>query len=242
MEFPLSVLESILACGVVIVGATLQGSIGFGMGPFSVPLLVLIDPIFVPGPLLSAAVIITCLIYRREQHAVKSIEVKWAIAGRFVGTGLGAVFLKFFPQTHLSLFFGVMVIISLVFFAGGFHVPITNRNLLSAGSLSGFMGITSSIGGAPMALLYHKEEGPRLRGTLSGIFVIGTLIAIAFLIIIGRFGTKELLASFVLYPGVLIGYYFSNHTSKLLDKGFIKPAVVIVSGVSALLLIWKYFQ
>ena len=215
MEFPLSVVDSILACGIVVIGATLQGSIGFGMGPFAVPLLLLIDPVFIPGPLLAAAVIITFLIYRREQHAVKTIEVKWAIAGRLVGTVLGAVFLRFFPQNHLTLFFGMMVILSLVFFAGGFHVPITTRNLFSAGSLSGFMGITSSIGGAPMALLYHKEEGPRLRGTLSGVFVIGTIIAITSLVIIGRFGLRELLSALVLYPGVLIGFYLKNTRSRI---------------------------
>lgn len=242
MEFPLSVLDSILACGIVIIGATLQGSIGFGLGPFSVPLLVLINPIFAPGPLLSAALILTLLIYRREHHAVKRIEVKWAIAGRLVGSILGATFLKFISQDHLSLVFGIAVLFALLIFVGGFHLPITNGNLFGAGTLSGFMGTATSIGGAPMALLYHKKEGPRLRGTLSGVFVIGIIIAITSLVIIGRFGLRELLSALVLYPGVLVGFYLSSHTSKILDRGFIKPTVLIVSGFSAVLLIVRYFN
>ena len=71
-----------------------QGSIGFGLGVLSVPLLVLIDARFVPGPLLLAALLLTLLIYRRERQSVQSGELGWAYAGRVAGTVLGYLALR----------------------------------------------------------------------------------------------------------------------------------------------------
>jgi len=56
MEFPLDITSVILAFFIVTPGSMLQGSVGFGLGLVCVPLLVLIDPVFIPGPL-------CCLIY-----------------------------------------------------------------------------------------------------------------------------------------------------------------------------------
>ena len=80
MELSLTVYEILLAIVIVILGAILQGSIGFGLGPFSVPLLLLIDPVFVPGPVLLAALFLTVLLYNREHHAVHKNEIKWAVS------------------------------------------------------------------------------------------------------------------------------------------------------------------
>ncbi len=241
MEFPFTILEASAACGIVILGSILQGSVGFGLGPFAVPLLVLIDPVFVPGPLLLSAFFLTGLMYHREQHAVRHREIAWALAGRLIGTTIGAAVLRFIPKDHLSLFFGCIVLVALVIFTSGVHIPVIPRNLLGAGTLSGFMGTTAAIGGAPLALLYHRKEGPRLRGTLSGIFMIGVMFAIGSLVIIGRFGLREIAASLVLIPGILIGFLVSKHTSRLLDRGFIRPTILIVSGASSIVLIVRYF-
>ncbi len=62
MEVPLNLYEIFFAILIVVIGSILQGSIGFGLGPFSVPLLLLIDPVFVPGPLLLSALVLTILI------------------------------------------------------------------------------------------------------------------------------------------------------------------------------------
>ena len=47
----LTAVELSAACLVVASSALLQGSIGFGFSVLAAPLLVLINPLFVPGPL-----------------------------------------------------------------------------------------------------------------------------------------------------------------------------------------------
>ena len=241
MNFPVDLLQALLACGIAFLGATIQGSIGIGLGLIGVPLLVLIDPVFIPGPLLLAALILTALIAHREHRSIDFKGIKWAISGRITGTVLGAFLLTSIPQNSLSLLFGIMVLLAVTICITGIHLPVTPRNLFGAGTFSGFMGTTSSIGGAPMALIYQRHEGPRLRGTLSGIFIIGTTISLVTLIIIKRFGLRELLVTSVLIPGGILGFILSRHTAKILDQGFIRPAVLIASAASGIIVIIKNF-
>ena len=81
---------------------------------------------------------------------------------------------------------------SVLLSASGLQLLPTPRSLIGAGTLSGFMGTTSSIGGPPMALLYQGTEGIRLRGTLAVFFTIGVLISLVALTAVGRFGLREL--------------------------------------------------
>jgi hypothetical protein len=61
-----------------------------------------------------------------------------------------------------------------------------------------------------MALVCQHESGPRIRGTLSAIFTIGTTISVAGLWWVGRFGAVELLLGLALMPAVLLGFVLSR--------------------------------
>ena len=52
-------------------------------------------------------------------------------------------------------------------------------NLVAAGAVSGVMGTATSIGGAPMALIWQGHQGRRLRGTMSAFFMVGSAISVA---------------------------------------------------------------
>jgi len=241
LGFDLTLYEIVLAIIIVIFGAMLQGSIGFGLGPFSVPLLLLINPIFVSGPLLFIALVLTILMYKREKHAVNNNEIKWAVMGRTLGTITGAFVLTIISKNHLSLLFASVILLSLLIFISGIKLRLTSLNLIIVGTISGFMGTTTSIGGPPMGLLYQNEKGPRIRGTLSGIFMIGTILAIISLIIIKRFWVDEFFLALILLPGIFIGYFYSGYSTKILDKGYIRPSILIISAITSIILILRYF-
>jgi uncharacterized membrane protein YfcA len=83
----LSPVEIALASLIVFVGATLQGSIGFGMGLLVSPVLILIDERFVPAPILLSTFCLTTFLAWRERHAIDLNGLKWAVLGRIGGTG-----------------------------------------------------------------------------------------------------------------------------------------------------------
>ncbi|MGD9347733.1 MAG: TSUP family transporter, partial [Candidatus Aminicenantes bacterium] len=159
--------------------------------------------------------------------------------GRVVGALIGALLLLVIPQKGVSVMFGVMVLVAIGISLAGFHLAMTPKNIFGAGIASGIMGTTSSIGGPPMALVYQRQKGPTIRGTLSGIFIFGTIISLIALAVIGRFGLTEIKAAAVLMPGVVIGFLLSNRSTQILDRGFIRPAVLVTSAISGIVVILR---
>jgi uncharacterized membrane protein YfcA len=239
MEWNLQPLFIFLICLISTSGAVLQGSIGLGLGFIAVPLLALINPDFIPGPLLMAAIVLTILISFREQKAIQFKGIIWVIGGRVIGSILGVILLSIIPSDYLSILFASMVILGVILSFSGIRLKLNIKNLLSAGTISGLSATTSAIGGPPMALIYQYLKGPQLRGTLSGIFLIGGLISLIMLYTIGRFGLYEIQLSLLLLPGIFIGYALSKYTAKLFDRGFIRPAVLTFSLLSGLTVILK---
>lgn len=115
----MSPLTHLLAGLVVTVGATLQGSVGFGLGLFSVPLLVLIDPRFVPGPLLFSSIALTVLLTHRERGAVLFGDIKWAVGGRLFGIAAAAAALELVPARQIGILFGILVLAAVGLSASG---------------------------------------------------------------------------------------------------------------------------
>ena len=239
MDLPINLHLVALVTIIITTGATLQGSVGLGLGFVAVPLLALIYPDFLPGPLIMAAFFLTILMTKREHQAIQFKGITWAIGGRLLGSALGIQILLFLPKKELSSIFAVMIILAVLLSISGLRIPLNSKNLFGVGTLSGLMSVTAAIGGPPLALIYQYLKGPELRSTLSGIFVVGSLISISLLAVAGYFGWYEIKLTAVLLPGIIFGYFLSNRLSKVLDKGFIRPAVLIFSTLSAIMLIIK---
>jgi uncharacterized protein len=235
LAFPLLITAMLT----VFIGALLQGSIGFGLALVAAPFLLLIDPVFVPGPLLIAALCMTILMSFREWKSIDAAAVKWALPGRIAGTVAGVVFLSLLPKDSMLVAFGILILIAVFMSIIGITFRPGKPALLIAGTISGFMGTTSAIGGPPMALLYQNAPGSQMRATLSVLFAIGSLISIIALAVTGHLGTRHAMASLVLIPGVVAGFYLSPVLTKRIDKGAIRPVVLTVAGAAAVIVIVK---
>lgn len=235
----LSVPQLVVAIVVVAIGSTVQGSVGFGLGLMAAPILMLIDPRMVPAPLLFASLSLTVLMSHRERQSIDVDGLVWALAGRLAGVLVGASMLAVLAGTDLALAVGGIVLASVALSACGVHVRPRPWTLVAAGTLSGFMGTVSSIGGPPMALLYQQSEGPRIRGTLSAFFVAGISLSLVSLRVIGRLGVAELALAASLFPGVLIGFAISARTSRVLDRGLTRAGILAVSAAAGILVVVK---
>ena len=233
----MTVLDAAAACAVVGVGSLLQGAVGFGLSLIAAPLVTLIEPTLVPGPLLLAALVLPLLTARRDRLWIDLRGVSWALVGRVPGAVLGATLLASLSPRAMSLAVGLVVLAGVAMTASGIHLRPRRSTLLVAGVLSGFMGTTAAIGGPPIALVYQHAEGPRLRGTLAGYFVVAAAISIAVLAVAGRFGVHDVVAGVALLPGVALGYAGSHRFTRWVDRGFTRPAVLLVSALAALVLV-----
>jgi hypothetical protein len=225
------------ASAVVALGATIQGSVGFGLNLVTAPLLALIDPNLVPGPTLLAGLVLTVLLAGRDRAGIDVRGVGWALVGRVPGTLVGAGLVAAIPPSEISLVIGVAVLAGVAMTAAGLRLRPTVGVLVGAGLLSGLMGTAAAIGAPPVALVYQHATGVRLRGTLAGYFVPGATLSLLALAAVGRFGPAEMRTGLALVPGILVGLVLSRHTAPILDRGYTRPAVLTVSVAAALVLV-----
>jgi len=236
----MSPISAVLAVLVTALGSALQGAVGFGLGPLGAPLLLLIDPRLVPGPLLLAALVLTLLMARREWHGVRFRDLGWSIPGRVAGTVAAVLFLGAIAPDRLAAVVGALILVAVGLSATGLRLALTPSSLLGAGAVSGFLATLTSIGGPPMGLLYQSERGDVVRGTLSAFFVVGIAFSVAGLWVAGRFGMTEIRLSILLLPGVVVGYALSGPAARLLDRGWLRPAILATSAIAAVLVVVKY--
>ncbi len=230
---PVTPAEFAIALLLMVVGSALQGSIGIGLAVVAAPILLLVNPVFVPAPIVLAAMLLVILIAVREHRDVILDDVGLAVIGRIIGTLPGAYAIGSLPGGAYELLFGSLIMVGVMISALGRHVAPTPPHVLLASIVSGFMSVVASIGGPPLALLYQNEKGPRIRATISAIFTVGGVITLAGLWWAGRFHQVELLIGLLLMPGVVVGFAISRYTVGWFDRARIKPAVLAISALSA---------
>jgi uncharacterized protein len=225
-----------LALGALAVaaGSSLQGLTGFGANLVAVPLLLLIDPRFIPGPVVLAGTLLNLLSSFRADSSDILPDVRWTIAGQLPGAAAAALVLAAAPQRLLTLMFAGSVLIAASASASGWHPPVNHPTLLGAGITSGFFGTMTGIGGPPVALLWQDAGGPALRASLARHFLAGALISIPLLIIAGRLGPNDVLVSLALIPGTLLGFAFSGRLTRMFVGSSFRAIVIGLSALSAL--------
>ncbi len=234
---PVDLLELLLVFIIVTAGAMLQGSLGFGLGPLAVPLLLLIDPEFIPGPLLLVSIFLTFSVFRRERKDFHKESFSWVILGRIIGSVAGAWLLVIIPVEGLNIFYGGLIIFAVILSVSGWKLAMVPKNYVFAATLSGLMATAAAMGGPAMAMIYQHGSGSRLRSTLSAIFLLGSFIALAALLMVGKLGLPELVRALILLPGIIAGFYLSRFSMTALDKKYLRPAILTVSTISALVLL-----
>ncbi|MFD1214916.1 TSUP family transporter, partial [Arthrobacter sp. GCM10027362] len=110
------------------------------------------------------------------------------------------------------------------------------RALIVAGALSGVMGTATSVGGAPMAVVWQGQPPARLRATMSAFFLVGSLVSVLLLAMAGTVTGEVLQAVAWLSPAVVAGFGLSRWISRFLDAARLRLLALAASAAGALLL------
>ncbi|MGH3695024.1 MAG: TSUP family transporter [Pseudonocardiaceae bacterium] len=230
----------IVAAGLIlVVGALVQGAVGYGMALVAAPLLAMVDPTLVPVPLLLLTSVHSVLAVVRDGRHADWTGIGWAMLGRLPGTGLGVLAVVALSQRVFAVLIALCVLACVVLSLLRWRPRPRPGSLMLAGLASGAGGTAASIGGPPIALLYQDAEGPRVRGTIGGYFVLGSAASIAALALAGQVTGESLEKAVFFAPFLLVGFALSGPARRVLDNGWTRPAVLAVAAVSALLLLGR---
>ncbi len=231
-------LEFLVFCGLAaLIGAVVQSSVGLGVGLVATPVVTMLFPSLMPGAILVMALLLPFATLAQEFGHADLRGIGWAFAGRVAGTPAGVWLVAAVPDRALSVVIGFFVLAALAATSWTREVPRNRRTLAAAGLVSGTTGTASGIGGPPIALLYQRESGPRVRATLAVYFIVGALLSLVTLAAAGQLPAVQVVAGLALMPFVLVGFAAAGPLRRYLDAGRLRAALLIVVGSSAVALI-----
>jgi uncharacterized membrane protein YfcA len=233
----LSAADVVVVLVATVIGASVQGSIGFGMNLVTVPVLAIIEPSALPATAVLLGVPVSIVMVRDEHHAIDRGALGWIVVGRVPGTIIGTAIVALVATSTLSVLVGVVVLLSVVMSLLGTRIDVNPRSCTIAGVESGVMGTAAGIGGPPLALLFQHHKGPVMRSTLAASFFFGTILSLSSLAVAREVGWDHVRLGLVLTPAVLVGFVAARAMRGVLDKGWLRPAVLVFATISAIVAI-----
>jgi len=228
-----------LVCALVCGGAFLQGTTGVGLGLFASPVVLLIAPEYVPGPMLVPMFFTAVLAVWREFSAVDWVGTAAALIGRLPAAVLAALTLTALTQDSYARLFAILILAAVAISLLGLKVRRTTTSMGIAGFASGYMGTLTSIGGPPMVIVMQHGSGAEVRATLSAYFTVGAIVSIASLAGFGSFTGTDLVRGLVLVPPMLLGFFASRWGIRLVDRGLLRRVLLSMVVLSALVLLLR---
>jgi uncharacterized membrane protein YfcA len=226
-----------IAAVATLVGASIQGSIGFGMNLVTVPVLALVAEDRLPATVVLLGFPLALLMTWHERHAVDRPGLVWIVAGRVPGTLIGAWIVVVATASLLKGVIGIVVLLAVAASVLAPPIRLNRATQFGGGVVSGTTGTAAGIGGPPLALLYQHHEGPTMRSTLSASFFFGTILSVTTLAIAGEVLAADVWLALVLTPIVVAGMLLGRRMHSRLDAGWLRPAVLIFAAVSALVVL-----
>ena len=230
-----------LACVMIVLGAAVQGSIGFGLGLLAAPVLAMVDPDFLPVTVVVAVIPLGIGVIAHDHAFVDRGDLAAALLGRLPGVAAGTWLVHHLGHRAISVVIGVSVLLAVLGSVTTARFRPTRRNLLVAGLASGITGTASGIGGPPMALTYQHADGRVLRATLATYFAVGGLMSLVALSIGGEVGSRELRLAALLIPASLVGLVLSRQVIRVLPARLLRPLVLVLCTASATALLVETF-
>lgn len=225
---------------VVFVGCLFQASVGFGGNVVAQPVVFLIGPTLVPGPVLLTVGLLNILVIGRERQRLQRGPLGWAALGMVGGTGVAVVTIGAVSGDGLAIVIAVSVLVMVASMASTrLELPRSRLNIATAGALGGFAGTTAGIDGPPMALLFQRAVVSAIRGFLATYFILSTAVALIGLSIAGRFGANEAADGLLLFPVAVVAFVLSRPLLPIVDRGRARPLILTASTVAAIILLGR---
>lgn len=216
----------------------MQGVIGFGLGLLCAPVVYFIMPELVPVPMILNALLVTLLLSVKHHSNIDFKQSAWSIVGGTAGVVIAGVVLVSISNHQYQLLFGISILVAVALSLVGFTPRVSVLSNLLVSAVSGFMGTTTSAGGAPMGLLYQSEERSKIKANLSVFFVYINLFGVLVLWASGCADYQDLLLFFQCAPAIILGWLLSTLVDQNIDEQRIRQLILLIASISGLVLIF----
>jgi uncharacterized membrane protein YfcA len=225
----------LIAATSLLVGCWIQTALGFGAAVFAAPIIVIIQPSWVPVIITVTALILSLLNAWNQRESLRLNELVNPFIMRVPGTILGAWLLTHLDVVSLQIAIATCVLLAVVITYFGKQFDYTPKRLGIASFISGITGTTTSIGGPPMALVMQHGDPSIVRANLSIYFVYSCTLSLISYWLIGLLDLELLLTSLSFIPVCLLGFATGIKARPYVDSGKFRFLLLILCSIAGLI-------
>lgn len=220
-------------------GALAQGATGSGYGIVTAPLLLLVSPASVPGPLLVSTVLVMALVVHRHRRSLAAAELGPAVVGALPGIGLGLLVASVLPARTAVLLVGLVVLAGVVAGLLGRAVPATRATTAGAGVLAGVFTVLAATPGPPLMLLRQDAHPDRTRANLSLYFLVVSALTLVTVLLVGGSRAAHWPAVVPLVLGAGAGFWAGRPLLRLVSAARLRRLALALCLLASLSLITR---
>ena len=230
----MSPLEILVVVVAVVAGSMVQATAGVGITLVAAPVLLAVDPAFVPLPLILGGAVVGIRNVTMEFAGFDARRWRRCLLGAPVGLVLGELALANLSERGLTAAIGLLVVISVGAMASGWQPRRRSWTSVLAGLLVAFSLRVAALPGPPYAILHHDDPPEVLRPNISALVLVlaGT---ISIRLLVGGEVTGADLGRVALVMGsALVGLLLTPPLRRWVDSGWFRPALLSVCGLGGL--------
>ena len=240
----LSGTDLLIALTIVLVGATVMGTLGFGLGLVTVPvLMVLVEPQSVVVIVNGSIAVLMLLVLLQLRHHLDLKLVGGMALGGLAATPIGVLALGSASPTILRM--AIALVILMLAVLSLFRVPLPFAQNRLAGPVLGFLAslsvTTLSIGG-PLVAIYAVNRGwaPQvMRASLALYFLVFEGSALTLYALSGLADREDAGNIAILLPAVVIGFALASILVERMNAPLFRYAVIGVIIAGGLMLLGR---
>jgi uncharacterized membrane protein YfcA len=225
----------LIAAVCLLAGCTIQTALGFGMAVIGAPILILVNPLWVPVPITLVALVLSIFNTWNQRQDLELEQLKLPFITRIPGTIFGAWLLSNLNVFWLQIFVSTCVLFAVAVSLLHKQFDYTPTRMGIAAFVSGIMGTTTSIGGPPMALVMQHGKSASVRANLSLFFAYSCSISMISYYMIGILNAELIWTSISFVPTAVLGFFAGVKLRPYVDAGRFRPLLLLLCGVAGLI-------
>ena len=237
-------LELLIALIAVFAGATVMGTVSFGMGLVVAPVLLLFlapqQAVVVVNAVI--AIVLIMVLFQTRRHL--NLRLVWPMTlGGLVAVPLGVLFLSSANPTVLRVAIGLVILVLGVLSLFDVQPPMARSRY--AGLVYGYftsLSVTSLSIGGPLAAIYViAQRWPReaMRASLAFYFLMAYIISFILYSWVGLVDGSTLANIGILVPGILAGVGLASLIVRRINERVFRYAAIGVIIAGSLMLLGR---
>ena len=153
----MSGLEVLVVVLAVVAGAVAQASSGFGITLIAAPVVVAVEPAFLPLPMMIGGMTVGLRHLVRERSGIEWSYLSRCLVGMPIGVALGHLATGMLSESGLKMAVGVLIVLAVVLVAVGWAPRRSRWTAPVCGLLVAFGTRVAALPGPPFVILHHDR-------------------------------------------------------------------------------------